>query len=199
MYRSKYAPLHGGLLARKGEAIPAVALPMINIAYRDLPPPKPPAEPLDEEFYDEVTEADTLEDDTLLEADTLEDGTLLEADTLEPSQPLWDPNRHNMEFEDPVTAKNEAPLEVIERDGYCGSEDIDCTDYAPDTPHSLTTQYKISVHLSGKQRQLLRIVSAVMNIPQQQILSEAINDYLGALRPREMSGCACFNKRFESA
>ncbi|MBI1393265.1 MAG: hypothetical protein GC152_11050 [Alphaproteobacteria bacterium] len=61
----------------------------------------------------------------------------------------------------------------------------------PDEPLA----FKTAVKLSARQRQILRIASAVLDIPQQALIRSALDVYFEHLRKSEMRGCGCFEEK----
>lgn len=65
-------------------------------------------------------------------------------------------------------------------------------------PDGRTSNFKMSVRLSAEQKRRMRTIAAQLDWPHQKILSKALDAYLDSLCRQEMSECACLNKRLNA-
>lgn len=162
---TKFATIHSGLLARKGEAAPAIASRLAT--YADAPPPVPPAGIAGCERRD-VTQPPA--------------GLPLFA-----AKP---PARQTMNGHDgaaPVRLAVPAP----EHDGE-ESEPEDIDGHAPDAE---AVRYRLTVRLTREQRRRLRTAAAQLDCSLQHVLVDALDRYLDGLCACAMPQCHCLARR----
>lgn len=172
---AKYASLHAGLLARKGEASPAIPSSFSGASYVDAPSPEHPPAPA----RPAPTSLDSEPRRSLLQRRDIE--------APDAPQPL-------------LARKPVPPLEPAsppapdpEGQGCCGAQ-LDL----PDDPHAgVDRAARAQFRLTNEQKRRLRTVAVQMNWPQQRILSDALDDWLDRLCEGEMSSCACLRARPE--
>ncbi|MEO1015343.1 MAG: hypothetical protein AAFX08_09185 [Pseudomonadota bacterium] len=57
--------------------------------------------------------------------------------------------------------------------------------------------YKTVVRVTARQRRLLRIASAALDVPQQALLRDAVDEFLQKLKATRLNGCKCFSEQFD--
>ncbi|WP_203292932.1 hypothetical protein [Maricaulis parjimensis] len=172
---AKYASLHAGLLARKGEASPAIPSSFAGASYVDAP--SPDASPMPARSASPKAEADPRR--SLLQRRDIE-----APDT---PQPLL--ARKPVPPVEPA-----APAQPDEQARGCCGAQLEL----PDDPHAgIDRAARAQVRLTQEQKRRLRTVAVQMNWPQQRILSDALDDWLDRLCEGQMSNCACLRARPE--
>ena len=172
---SKYASLHAGLLARKGEASPAIPSSFAGASYVDAPSPEPTSAP---------ARPATAQPDAEPRRSLLQRRDIQAPQT---PQPLL--ARKPVPPVEPVSP----PEPDLEARGCCGAQ-LEL----PDDPHAgIDRVARAQFRLTPEQKRRLRTVAVQMNWPQQRILSDALDDWLDRLCEGEMSNCACLRARPE--
>lgn len=172
---AKYASLHAGLLARKGEASPAIPSSFAGASYVDAPSPEPTSAPV----RPATAQPDADPRRSLLQRRDIQ--------APETPQPLL--ARKPVPPVEPVSP----PEPDLEARGCCGAQ-LEL----PDDPHAgIDRVARAQFRLTPEQKRRLRTVAVQMNWPQQRILSDALDDWLDRLCEGEMSNCACLRARPE--
>lgn len=206
MAKSKFAQLHSGLLARKGEASPAATHPLAEVSFTDRAP-----------AYHDILQRHEKSDGYSLKG-AVENESKRPNVYLPPSVRAAASRLQQNGGTSTVTPVKEAPTPVptppaqptknrveseMQKMGMVCSSDCEENDKpdiqksAADRRRGSSRHYKVAVQINAKQRQLIRTVAAVTNSSQQSIMRSALNDYLKKLQPREMKECRCFKKRLE--
>lgn len=168
MSNSKFAAIHGGLLARKGQASPAMPLTQIDVAARDILP-LAESSPADEQWQNIRSRLD-------LPSAPKGEGRAEPTVGPDVAQPTKSAN-----FQPPkITPVMEAGTAVS------------C---APAPAVARTPNYRVTLRITAGQRRRLRIIAAQLEKPNQQIMSDALDMYLDHLRENEMKGCACLKQQ----
>ncbi len=176
---AKYASLHAGLLARKGEASPALPSSFAGASYVDAPQPAVTARPAAAETFSE----------------TRFDGRATDRRDIEPPetpQRLLVRKPAPLRDDAPVSAPPSEPASPI---GTCCGAQLDL---GADPHAGIDRAARAQVRLTAEQKRRLRTVSVQMNWPQQRILSDALDAWLEALCEGDMSGCSCLRARPEN-
>lgn len=171
MSSSRFATIHGGLLARKGEAVPAVRHPEHQVAYGYNSPAGLPASghaPMhDGQAADLFAPAPIPDLAWRLATD--------ETGAVTASRPA-------ARTEDvPVDAAGKAAAEG------CSAQKKVASRRMP--------RARMSVRLSDRQRRLVRIATAVLGRSQQALLSDALDGHLEKLAATELRSCTCFARQ----
>lgn len=168
---AKYASLHAGLLARKGEASPALPSPLGQVSYNDRP---------------QRRDADLPRAETPLIA------------RKPPPSPDTDGaaarSSANTGPEKPGQPAVDTPAPASPQGGCCSGA------AAPNTPPPLPGPdaplvFRASVRLTAEQKRRLGTVSVQMHWSQQRILAIALDEWLDRLCASEMKDCACLKAR----
>ncbi|MDF1768521.1 hypothetical protein [Maricaulis sp.] len=177
---AKYASLHAGLLARKGEASPALPSPLGQVSYTDLP----------QRRDIEPTRPENLASET---RETRQ--SLIARKTASPAgkpapvaHPASDSGSGPSLGRRPETSVSASPQ------GGCCSEGVTPSPPplpGPDGPLA----HRATVRLTAEQKRRLGTVSVQMNWSQQRILAIALDEWLDRLCANEMSNCACLQAR----
>lgn len=173
MKKSRFASVHGGLLARKGQAAPAVPSAIPYISYTDAPPSSQPDDQTNETgFGRRDIKLWTNEPLIASKAPVKPEPQSVSESKTESCRPNGKVKRLNQ----PDEAK--ANLESDRSDS--------------------ASRFKISVHLTAEQKRRVRTIAVQLDWSHQKILLSALDNYLDNLCTREMKGCACLNKRLEA-
>ena len=168
--RAQYASLHAGLLARKGEASPAIPSPLGPVSYTDLPqrrdvdPPHPENQP---------------------------------REAHRPDAPLFARKRAGIPetgSAKPGQQASETPATASPPGGCCSGAATRSPPPplpGPDAP----LDHRAAVRLTAEQKRRLGTVSVQMNWSQQRILAIALDAWLDQLCMTEMRNCACLKVR----
>ena len=187
MSRTKFASRHSGLLARKGEALPAATHPLSEKVYVDQGPSlhRLVDGPLDPSVYE------TPGEDTSFDRNDV------------PSKPVYTPPSRRLTTSAPALRAPETNLDTDESDGddygpcdtTCGA--INAAPSRPPRQRMGSLPYKLSVRVSVRQRRLIRMIAAIRNQSQQTILAAAVDQYLETLGKKEMKSCRCYKNRLK--
>lgn len=162
---ARYASLHAGLLARKGEASPALPSPAGPVSYTDQP---------------QRRDADLPRSDTPMIA--------------RKTGPDRQPARLNTGPEKPGQPAVDTPAPASPLGGCCSGAATPNSPPplpGPDAPLA----FRASVRLTAEQKRRLGTVSVQMNWSQQRILALALDEWLERLCASEMKNCACLKAR----
>lgn len=168
---SRYASLHSGLLARKGEASPAQPSAFAGASYVDTPAPDPqgPGERRD------ATGADLPARAVLLRKPLADDEARAPAREPEQATPTAEP----------------LPADADAR-GCCQGAGVTW----PADPHAdIDRLHRVEARLTAEQKRRLLTVAVQSGHSQQRILSDALDAWLDALCAGDMQGCACLKAR----
>ncbi|ASP32842.1 hypothetical protein [Labrenzia sp. VG12] len=171
---SRYASLHAGLLARKGEASPALPSAFTGASYVDAPAPEPrePGERRD------ATGAD-LPDRALL----LRKAPAIDAAGAATREPAYEPAQ-------PAPAAQLLPSDAAR--GCCEGAEVTW----PADPHAgIDRLHRVEARLTAEQKRRLLTVAVQSGHSQQRILSDALDAWLDALSAGDMKDCACLKAR----
>ncbi len=178
---AKYARLHAGLLARKGEASPAIPSPLGQVSYtdqpqrRDIEPPRP--EPLAVEREDKRS-------------------SLIACKTASPagkSASAAHPAPESGSGPSPKR-RQETPASASPPGGCC-SGGVAPNSLPPLPGPDAPQDHRATVRLTAEQKRRLGTVSVQMNWSQQRILAIALDEWLDRLCANEMRNCACAKRR----
>ena len=164
---AKYASLHAGLLARKGEASPAIPSPLGGVSYIDQPQRRDVDPPRLETPYDDRRRQDAS----------------LIARKAGPSGP-----------EPSGSQTLKTPASASPPSGCCSGAAAPHSPPplpGPDAP----LDFRASVRLTAEQKRRLGTVSVQMNWSQQRILAIALDEWLDRLCTTQMRHCACLKAR----
>lgn len=191
----KFASLHGGLLARKGQAAPAVPSPHPQMIYTDNPPPhsndSPPAARHSTAL---AGPPQTIRLDPKRLQQELATAFPLSA------PPLTPPEEKTPEGTPP---EDRVPEDIVSKD--IASKDSASKDNAREStapcacaspmaepaPVSSKRKYQVRLRINGEQRRRLRTAAAQFGVSNQHILSDALEAYLDQLGVSELKNCAC--------
>ncbi|CTQ52377.1 hypothetical protein LP7551_00894 [Roseibium album] len=168
---SRYANLHAGLLARKGEASPALPSAFAGASYVDAPAPEPrgPSERRDATGADLPARAVLLRKAPAIDA--------ARAPAREPAQA--------------TPAAEPLPADAAARD-CCQGAGVTW----PADPHAdIDRLHRVEARLTAEQKRRLLTVAVQSGHSQQRILSDALDARLDALCAGDMQGCACLKAR----
>lgn len=181
MSTTKFASLHSGLLARKGQAAPAIASAMSPAAYTNNLPPEAPL--LAEAWPQEALPPQPLPLQPL------------------PPQPQLQelPARERLEHE----FRTVFPHAEIQNKASSNSASCGCAASRTDNPPNIHTvpesaksrKYQVRLRIDAEQRRRLRTAAAQFGISNQQILSNALSTYLDRLGQDSLKNCACLAQR----
>ncbi|MGI9386846.1 MAG: hypothetical protein ACR2OX_05400 [Methyloligellaceae bacterium] len=173
MKKSRFASVHGGLLARKGQASPAIPSPIPHVSYTDAPPAPQ------------------------IKSVASETGVGRRDIKLWSNQPLIASKNHN-QTEPPKASELVGDPNVSDCDRPRLAQLCRAEPHVGEDFRDHTAQSQISLQLTPEQRRRVRTIAAQLDWSDQKILSNALDDYLENLCRREMKGCACLNKRLGS-
>ena len=215
--KHQFASIHGGLLARKGEASPAIPSPLSHVTYIDEAP--------------QPTVANDARRDIELSAPAAlmktkpavspEVSPEIRSEAAPETQPEIQPSISAAPPVAQVEPRVEAPVQVPVRapvhadyaadearsdsasasaGGCCGgfaqgSAETVVSSRPIASPNDQKRTEKASMRLTGEQKRRLKTVAVQMNRPQQDILSEALDAYLDEICGREMKNCACLRSK----
>ncbi|WP_291844796.1 hypothetical protein [Maricaulis sp.] len=174
---ARYASLHAGLLARKGEASPAIPSPMGQVSYNDLPQRRDVDPPRPENLPREARR---------------------------PDAPLFArkrPPKPSLAPSDPPTGSEKSGQQTSETPASASPPGGCCSGAAsPSPPPPLPgpdapLDHRAAVRLTAEQKRRLGTVSVQMNWSQQRILAIALDEWLDRLCATEMKNCACLKAR----
>ena len=172
---SRYASLHAGLLARKGEASPAQPSAFAGASYVDAPAP----EPQDPGERRDATGADLPARTVLLRKPPAIDAV---------SAPAREPAREPAQ----ATPAAQPILEDAAASGCCQGVGVTW----PADPHAdIDRLHRVEARLTAEQKRRLLTVAVQSGHNQQRILSDALDAWLDALSAGDMQGCACLKAR----
>lgn len=172
---SRYASLHAGLLARKGEASPALHSAFAGASYVDAPAP----EPRDPGERRDATGADLPERALLLRKAPAFDAAGAPA-----REPAHDPAPD-------TPAVQPLPADAAAR-GCCEGAEVTW----PADPHAgIDRLHRVEARLTAEQKRRLLTVAVQSGHSQQRILSDALDAWLDALCAGDMKECACLKAR----
>ncbi len=172
---SKLASLHSGLVARKGEAMPAVSHPLFS--YVDAPrreeksadvPPAPRAWP---------PVRATREVEQLDELVTAEESGQSEPD-VRPDEAL-----EQRPFAPSVTPKSETAPRPAPHERH---------DHGTDE-HDSTYRHRLTFRMTQEQHHRLRLAAAIKDESLQHVLSEALDNHLDGLCACSLKDCTCMS------
>ncbi|WP_297732683.1 hypothetical protein [uncultured Maricaulis sp.] len=178
---AKYASLHAGLLARKGEASPAIPSPLGQVSYTDLPQRRDIDPPRPENLARE-------DDDTR--------SSLIARKTASPAgkpAPVAHPASESGSGPS-ARRRRETPASASPLGGCCSggaAPNIPPPLPGPDAP----LEHRATVRLTAEQKRRLGTVSVQMNWSQQRVLAIALDEWLDRLCANEMRNCACLQAR----
>jgi len=178
---AKYASLHAGLLARKGEASPATPSPLGQVSYtdqpqrRDIEPSQPEHEPRAKRRS--------------------------EASRFARKRPCPSTDATRQPASAPDTGSDTPHEEASDTSASASPQGGCCSGAAahnpprplpgPDAP----LEHRAGVRLTTEQKRRLGTVSVQMNWSQQRILAIALDEWLDRLCATEMKDCACLRIR----
>lgn len=175
---SRYASLHSGLLARKGEASPAQPSAFADASYVDAPAPEQrgPGERRDATGVDLPARAALL---------------LRKAPAVDAASP---PAR------EPAQAAPAAPAAPAAQPLPADADAGGCCQGAgvtwPADPHAdIDRLHRVEARLTAEQKRRLLTVAVQSGHSQQRILSDALDAWLDTLSAGDMQGCACLKAR----
>lgn len=172
---SRYASLHAGLLARKGEASPALPSAFAGASYVDAPAP----EPRDPGERRDATGADLPARALLLRKAPAIDAAGAPARAPAQATPSAQPLPAD-------TATDTAAR------GCCEGAEVTW----PADPHAgIDRLHRVEARLTAEQKRRLLTVAVQSGHSQQRILSDALDAWLDALCTGDMQGCACLKTR----
>ncbi|OLF80808.1 hypothetical protein AWH62_13885 [Maricaulis sp. W15] len=178
---AKYASLHAGLLARKGEASPAIPSPLGPTSYtdqpqrRDIDPPRPENQPREQQCHNTPLFARKRPP--------------LPADAAPPPRHAPDTGSGT-----PGQQASETPASASPPGGCCSGA------APPNPPRPLPgpdapLEHRTAVRLTAEQKRRLGTVSVQMSWSQQRILAIALDEWLDRLCETGMKNCACLKTR----
>ncbi len=170
MKKSQFASVHGGLLARKGQAAPAIPSPIPQLVYTDAPSSPAP---------DDHSEGPGS---GRRDVKRWSNQPLMASKESVRSRPL------------PPSGKD-SPSDWLRCDANCAADSDQSGELAENDYGDPSSRFKISVRLTAEQRRRMRTIAAQLDWPHQKILSKALDAYLDRICKREMKGCACLNRR----
>lgn len=166
MSSSRFATIHGGLLARKGEAAPAVRHPGHQVSYGDHPP-------LPVSGGDRAAPSRAA----------VQNGRAPDL----PSRPATAP------VATAAVATRPAPCVGKATDDAAGATVRPPARAASsEEGWGRLPRARVSMRLTERQRRLIRIATAVLGRSQQSILSDALDGHLERLGATELKSCTCF-------
>lgn len=168
MKKYKFASVHGGMLARKGQATPAIPSPAPHISYTDAPP--------------------------LLDTSSNESGFGRRDIELWSNKPLI-ASKKDVKSDAHPAPQTDDGLCRPECNSLNNTHYDEMRAPVEKAPDGRTSNFKISVRLTAEQKRRMRTIAAQLDWPHQKILSNALDAYLDSVCRQEMSGCACLNKR----
>ncbi len=190
MSRTKFASLHSGLLARKGEALPASTHPLSEKVFTDQGPSlrRLVDGPLDPSVYE------TPGEDTSFDRNETQTNR---------AKPAYTPPSRRLTTTAPALRAPEPSVEMDEVDtedfGPCETS-CGAVRSAPSRaprPRMGSLPFKLSVRVNARQRRLIRMIAAIRNQSQQTILAAAVDQYLETLGKKEMKSCRCYKNRLK--
>lgn len=175
---SKLASLHSGLVARKGEAMPAVSHPLFS--YVDKPRPAARDDrSAERRVWPPVAEQPTAARQqsqprhTHAEPEAVSDATFEQA-RLEPSMQSAE-----------APAAQVTPPQLIAKTS--AAPKVQHAEEAPD----LAARHRMTLRLDHEQHHRLRLAAAIRDQSLQQVLSEALDNHLDGLCACALKDCAC--------
>lgn len=182
MTTSKFAAIHGGLLARKGQASPAIPSPLPYVSYTD----EPMGEPIRESLHEPMRKPPVAPSAGRRDVEQQFDRPLMA------SKPIEEVEVNPINVADETDEGEQA---------CCGLADglnaipvcetpLDVEDNKP--------RFRVTLRMTAEQRRRLRTVAAAQDLSLQHVLSDALDAYLDRLATREMKGCACLSRKLAS-
>lgn len=182
MSKTKFASLHSGLLARKGQAEPAIPSALPHIAYTDNPPPE----------YSSEQPVPAVRRTAQEKPDEPNPKQILKLDT----------RRLNQEIETAFPHSEQRVYEAVqETPCACGPAADNLKEETGRRPKK-KQKYQVSLRISAEQRRRLRTVAAQLGVSNQQVLQDALSSHLDRLGQSELKTCRCLarqNRQKDSA
>ncbi|PLX32827.1 MAG: hypothetical protein C0605_17420 [Hyphomicrobiales bacterium] len=210
MSTSKFASLHGGLLARKGQAAPAVPSPQSYVVYTDNPPP-PERRPVETERRPVETERRPLETEWYpaepeqrpVEPPPFRPATRPAPETAAPPAPPvveLVPDRLKRELKAAFPHAGPPPPEP-QHDCACDAgskaEAEAEAEAKPSAPYPARSagKYQVRLRINAEQRRRLRTAAAQFGVSNQRILADALEAYLDKIGQSKLKSCSCLARR----
>lgn len=183
MTTPKFASLHGGLLARKGEASPAIPPSMARASYTDAAPqPQHPLREAAPHLHAAPPPHTSVPATPANGAEGPRKNRFISEVKSAPSRA-----KPATKFQ-PLAGKPKTEAKAASATGNCGA---DCASRSKDS----NKKYRISLRLNAEQRRRLRTAAAQLEVSNQQLVAKALDAYLDQLGLGDLNGCACLARR----